>query len=151
MSSLGKLLNRFSRVKFLTMKQLIYFKKKHNFKWHQVVAYTCNNYFNNIIKNLVTLTNKNFPKEKTTGFCVAPFRKKLITSLSTKYLAFVDITYFFCATSTFCCWHETLFRSISTYFCRHQMTFCATSNILFRHKIIFPATPNFCYGHRSEC
>ena len=29
----------------------------------QVVADTFNNYFNNIVKNLVTVTNKNYPKE----------------------------------------------------------------------------------------
>ena len=30
----------------------------------QVFADTCNNCFNNIIKNLLSLTNKNFPKKK---------------------------------------------------------------------------------------
>ena len=35
----------------------------------QVVADKFNNYFNNIVENLLTLTNKNFPKEKTNGFC----------------------------------------------------------------------------------
>ena len=34
----------------------------------QVVAHTFNNYFNNIVKNLLTVTNKNFPKEITNGF-----------------------------------------------------------------------------------
>ena len=34
----------------------------------QVVANTFNNYFNNIVKNLLTVTNKNFPKNKTNGF-----------------------------------------------------------------------------------
>ena len=29
----------------------------------QVVADTFNNYFNNIVKNLITVTNKNYPKE----------------------------------------------------------------------------------------
>ena len=29
----------------------------------QVVAYTFNNYFNNIVKNLLAVTNKNYPKE----------------------------------------------------------------------------------------
>ena len=33
-----------------------------------VVANTFNNYFNNIVKNLLTVTNKNFPKNKTNGF-----------------------------------------------------------------------------------
>ena len=35
------------------------------FSDNQVVADTCNNYFNNIVKNLLTLTNKTFPKKKT--------------------------------------------------------------------------------------
>ena len=34
----------------------------------QVVADTFNNYFKNIVKNLLTLTNKNFHKRKTNGF-----------------------------------------------------------------------------------
>ena len=34
----------------------------------QVVADTFNNYFNNIVKNLLTVTNKNYPKEITNGF-----------------------------------------------------------------------------------
>ena len=34
----------------------------------QVVADTFNDYFNNIVKNLLTVTNKNFPKEITNGF-----------------------------------------------------------------------------------
>ena len=33
----------------------------------QVVAETFNNYFRNIVKNLLTVTNKSFPKEKTNG------------------------------------------------------------------------------------
>ena len=33
----------------------------------QVVADKFNNYFNNIVKNLLTVTVKNFPKEKTNG------------------------------------------------------------------------------------
>ena len=34
----------------------------------QVVADTFNDYFNNIVKNLLTVTNKNFPNEITNGF-----------------------------------------------------------------------------------
>ena len=34
----------------------------------QVVADTFNNYFNKIVKNLLAITNKNFPKEVTNGF-----------------------------------------------------------------------------------
>ena len=34
----------------------------------QVPAGTFNNYFNNNVKNLLTVTNKNFSKEKTNGF-----------------------------------------------------------------------------------
>ena len=34
----------------------------------QVVADTFSNYFNDIVKNLLTVTKKNFPKEKTNGF-----------------------------------------------------------------------------------
>ena len=34
----------------------------------QVVADTFNNYFNNIVKNLLTVTNKNYPKEITNSF-----------------------------------------------------------------------------------
>ena len=34
----------------------------------QVVAYLFNNYFNNIVKNILTLANKNFPKKKANGF-----------------------------------------------------------------------------------
>ena len=34
----------------------------------QVVADTFNDYFNNIVKNLLTVTNKNFSKEITNGF-----------------------------------------------------------------------------------
>ena len=33
-----------------------------------MVADTFNNYFNNIVKTLRTVTNKNFPNEKTNGF-----------------------------------------------------------------------------------
>ena len=33
-----------------------------------IVAATFNNYFNNIVRNLLTLTNKNFPKKKANGF-----------------------------------------------------------------------------------
>ena len=36
----------------------------------QVVAYTFDNYFNNIVKNWLTLTNKNFPMTKANGFNV---------------------------------------------------------------------------------
>ena len=32
------------------------------------MADTFNNYFNNIVKNLLTVTNKNFPNEITNGF-----------------------------------------------------------------------------------
>ena len=35
---------------------------------NQVVADTFNNYFNDIIKTLLTVTNKILPKEKTNGF-----------------------------------------------------------------------------------
>ena len=34
------------------------------FSNNQVVADTCNNHFNNIVKNFLTLTNKTFPKKK---------------------------------------------------------------------------------------
>ena len=34
----------------------------------QLVSDTFNNCFNDIVKNLLTVTNKNFPKEKTNGF-----------------------------------------------------------------------------------
>ena len=33
-----------------------------------VVTYTFNNYFNNIVEILLTLTNKNFPRKKANGF-----------------------------------------------------------------------------------
>ena len=33
---------------------------------HQVAADKFNNYFNNIVKNLLILTNENFPKKKET-------------------------------------------------------------------------------------
>ena len=35
---------------------------------HQVVAETFNNYFNDTAKNLLAVTNKNFPKGKANGF-----------------------------------------------------------------------------------
>ena len=34
----------------------------------QIAAVTFNNYFNNIVKNAFTLTNKNFPKKKKQMF-----------------------------------------------------------------------------------
>ena len=87
----------------------------------------------------------------------APFQKKLVTFLRTKYFfdagssCFCRQEILFCATSTFFFgWHETLFCATSTRFCRHQSTFCATSNFLFRHKITFRVTPNFCFGHHLK-
>ena len=35
-----------------------------------MVAETFNNWFNNIVRNLLTLTNKNFPKRKVNGFYI---------------------------------------------------------------------------------
>ena len=40
---------------------------------HQVVADTFNNYFNNIVKTLITVPNKNVHKEKTKGFSINLF------------------------------------------------------------------------------
>ena len=38
----------------------------------QVVADTLNSYFNNIVKSLLTVNNKNYPKEITNGFNLNP-------------------------------------------------------------------------------
>ena len=87
----------------------------------------------------------------------APFLKKLITFLRTKYFfhaassCFCQHEVLFYATSTFFCWQEIHFHATSTRFCRNQITFRATSNSLFQHKIIFRVTSNFCFGHHLEC
>ena len=66
--SFGKLLNHSAPIKSLIKKTINLVEKDTILSDDQVVANTFNNYFNNIVKNLLAVTNKNVPTEKNKWF-----------------------------------------------------------------------------------